>query len=249
MFDVFLQKTIESGTLAKTVEIEIMQSIDESGDKKIPTFIQKPTVKGADKFWPLPTIPRAPDLQFITDQFVLNGKVVTDEEPRALINMGSGLNSTATTITIDNVNGLDNASTNRPSYIQIDDEVMEYTDSTATTITVSKRGFGGTTAATHSNNAKIFHPAFHYKKLIQYIIRDGGKCKFFYAEGSPIYSATYTPSTNETLVKTDGNIANMNVFDVIITKWSIKPPLPMDSVGFAMQYDVNLTLQVAVDLL
>ena len=256
MQNIFIQKNIQlvsGGTpTAKTVEIDT-KSVTEGGKKKLVSVIPTLTVKSStnpDKWGDgLPVIPKMPELLMIEDDIKIKGELKTDEESRALLNMASGLGGTSsdTAITIDNVRSLDTVGTLKPSYIQIDDEVMEYTAATSTTITVSKRGFGGTTITTHSNDAKIFHPAYHYKKLLQYIIREGGVCSVFFASGSAVYATTNNPPTSGTVSSMDGSFANMPQFSGQITQWSFAD-VPEDANALTNTIGVDLTIQIGVNL-
>jgi hypothetical protein len=66
------------------------------------------------------------------------------------VNMGSGLNDSATTITLD-------STTNFPTagMIKIGSELITYTGKTSTNITGATRGFGSTAAASHADDAVV----------------------------------------------------------------------------------------------
>jgi hypothetical protein len=70
------------------------------------------------------------------------------------VNMGSGLNDSATTITLD-------STTNFPTagMIKIGSELITYTGKTSTNITGATRGFGSTSAAAHADDAVVTNTA------------------------------------------------------------------------------------------
>jgi len=76
--------------------------------------------------------------------------------PTALINDGSGISNSVTTITFDNAIGTIPSN----GVVFIDNEQISYTGKTSTTLTGCTRGVNGTTAATHSNNAVITTEAY-----------------------------------------------------------------------------------------
>jgi len=60
-------------------------------------------------------------------------------------------NNSTTTITLNTTNILKES-----GFIQIDDEIIQFTGKTSTTLTGCQRGALGTAAATHADNAKVF---------------------------------------------------------------------------------------------
>ena len=75
--------------------------------------------------------------------------------PSTAINDGSGLTASATSVTVDSA-----ASFSNSGFVKIDDEIMEYTAKTSTTLTGLIRGALGTTAATHADNATVIEATF-----------------------------------------------------------------------------------------
>ena len=83
------------------------------------------------------------------------GNATTADDTVTLINDGSGLSATATTVTVDSA-----ANFTATGYIKINDEIIEYTGKTSTTFTGLIRGSLSTTAATHADNDAVIEAAF-----------------------------------------------------------------------------------------
>ena len=69
-------------------------------------------------------------------------------------NLNGAINDTATTITLDSVSTLISPADNVRSYIQIDDEIIEYTGISGNDLTGCVRGSRNTLAASHDDNAE-----------------------------------------------------------------------------------------------
>jgi len=83
------------------------------------------------------------------------GNATAADDTVTLINDGSGLSATATTVTVDSA-----ANFTTTGYIKINDEIIEYTGKTSTTFTGLIRGSLSTTAATHVDNDAVIEAAF-----------------------------------------------------------------------------------------
>jgi hypothetical protein len=83
------------------------------------------------------------------------GNATTADDTVTLINDGSGLSATATTVTVDSA-----ANFTATGYIKINDEIIEYTGKTSTTFTGLIRGSLSTTAAAHADNDAVIEAAF-----------------------------------------------------------------------------------------
>ncbi len=83
------------------------------------------------------------------------GNATAADDTVTLINDGSGLSATATTVTVDSA-----ANFASSGYIKINDEIIEYTGTTSTTFTGLIRGSLSTTAAAHSDNDAVIEAAF-----------------------------------------------------------------------------------------
>ena len=83
------------------------------------------------------------------------GNATAADDTVTLINDGSGLSATATTVTVDSA-----ANFASSGYIKINDEIIEYTGTTSTTFTGLIRGSLSTTATTHSDNDAVIEAAF-----------------------------------------------------------------------------------------
>jgi hypothetical protein len=83
------------------------------------------------------------------------GNATAADDTVTLINDGSGLSATATTVTVDSA-----ANFTSTGYIKINDEIIEYTGKTSTTFTGLIRGSLSTTAATHADNDAVIEAAF-----------------------------------------------------------------------------------------
>jgi hypothetical protein len=83
------------------------------------------------------------------------GNATAADDTVTLINDGSGLSETATTVTVDSA-----ANFASSGYIKINDEIIEYTGTTSTTFTGLIRGSLSTTAAAHSDNDAVIEAAF-----------------------------------------------------------------------------------------
>ena len=83
------------------------------------------------------------------------GNATTADDTVTLINDGSGLSATATTVTVDSA-----ANFTATGYIKINDEIIEYTGKTSTTFTGLIRGSLSTTAAAHVDNDAVIEAAF-----------------------------------------------------------------------------------------
>ena len=83
------------------------------------------------------------------------GNATTADDTVTLINDGSGLSATATTVTVDSA-----ANFTATGYIKINDEIIEYTGKTSTTFTGLIRGSLSTTTATHADNDAVIEAAF-----------------------------------------------------------------------------------------
>jgi|TARA_E500000178_G_scaffold346101_1_gene397167 hypothetical protein len=83
------------------------------------------------------------------------GNATAADDTVTLINDGSGLSATATTVTVDSA-----ANFISTGYIKINDEIIEYTGKTSTTFTGLIRGSLSTTAATHADNDAVIEAAF-----------------------------------------------------------------------------------------
>lgn len=81
---------------------------------------------------------------------LVKGNATAAEDTVTLINDGSGLSATATTVTVDST-----ANFASSGYIKINDEIIEYTGTTSTTFTGLLRGSLSTTAAAHSDNDAV----------------------------------------------------------------------------------------------
>ena len=87
---------------------------------------------------------------------LVKGNATTTDDTVTLIN-GSGLASdaTVTTATVDSAAAFPSS-----GYIKIEDEIIEYTGTTATTFTGLVRGSLSTTAATHADNEAVIEASF-----------------------------------------------------------------------------------------
>ena len=83
------------------------------------------------------------------------GNATAADDTVTLINDGSGLSATATTVTVDSA-----ANFASSGYIKINDEIIEYTGTTSTTFTGLIRGSLSTTATTHSDNDAVIEAGF-----------------------------------------------------------------------------------------
>jgi hypothetical protein len=83
------------------------------------------------------------------------GNATAADDTVTLINDGSGLSATATTVTVDSA-----ANFTSTGYIKINDEIIEYTGKTSTTFTGLIRGSLSTTAAAHVDNDAVIEAAF-----------------------------------------------------------------------------------------
>ena len=83
------------------------------------------------------------------------GNATAADDTVTLINDGSGLSATATTVTVDSA-----ANFTATGYIKINDEIIEYTGKTSTTFTGLIRGSLSTTAAAHADNDAVIEAAF-----------------------------------------------------------------------------------------
>ena len=83
------------------------------------------------------------------------GNATAADDTVTLINDGSGLSATASTVTVDSA-----ANFASSGYIKINDEIIEYTGTTSTTFTGLIRGSLSTTAAAHSDNDAVIEAAF-----------------------------------------------------------------------------------------
>ena len=83
------------------------------------------------------------------------GNATAADDTVTLINDGSGLSATATTVTVDSA-----ANFASSGYIKINDEIIEYTGTTSTTFTGLIRGSLSTTAAAHVDNDAVIEAAF-----------------------------------------------------------------------------------------
>jgi len=86
---------------------------------------------------------------------LVKGNATSEDDTVTLINDGSNLSATATTVTVDSA--ADFASS---GYIKINDEIIEYTGKTSTTFTGLIRGSLSTTAAAHNDNDAVIEAAF-----------------------------------------------------------------------------------------
>jgi len=82
------------------------------------------------------------------------GGVVTNVETTK-INILGGINASTSTITVLSTTGFPAGSIGTPGTLLIDQELITYTGTTATTFTGCLRGRDGTVAASHSNNANV----------------------------------------------------------------------------------------------
>jgi len=86
---------------------------------------------------------------------LVKGNSTAADDTVTLINDGSGLSATATTVTVDSA-----ANFASSGYIKIEDEIIEYTGTTSTTFTGLLRGSFNTTAATHADNEAVIEASF-----------------------------------------------------------------------------------------
>jgi len=86
---------------------------------------------------------------------LVKGNATSADDTVTLINDGSGLTATATTVTVDSAAAFPSS-----GYIKIEDEIIEYTGTTSTTFTGLVRGSLSTTAATHADNEAVIEAAF-----------------------------------------------------------------------------------------
>jgi len=86
---------------------------------------------------------------------LVKGNATSADDTVTLINDGSGLSATATTVTVDSA-----ANFTETGYIKINDEIIEYTGKTSTTFTGLIRGSLSTTAAAHADNDAVIEAAF-----------------------------------------------------------------------------------------
>jgi hypothetical protein len=100
------------------------------------------------------------------------------------------INASATSIVVTDGTTLDNASTSKPSYIKIDEELIKYTGKSSNTITGCVRGCLGTTAASHTSGVDVIHPAWHYAEMIRYLIEAGGT--FIMVRGTSTDASIFT---------------------------------------------------------
>ena len=86
---------------------------------------------------------------------LVKGNSTSADDTVTLINDGSNLSATATTVTVDSA-----ADFTSSGYLKINDEIIEYTGKTSTTFTGLIRGSLSTTAAAHNDNDAVIEAAF-----------------------------------------------------------------------------------------
>ena len=94
---------------------------------------------------------------------LVKGNATIGDDTVTLINDGSGLSATATSVTVDSMSdGGDPAkfSFSSSGYVKIGNEIIEYTGRTATTLTGLLRASFNTTAGTHSDNGFVIEATF-----------------------------------------------------------------------------------------
>lgn len=238
--------------ITRIVEVETTK-ITETEDKTFASEVKLPvTNKNQGIHGNAGPIPyKYVDLLWIKKGFELKGKL--DKTKRTTLN--GTIDSSVTTITVTAGANLDSASVNRPAYIQIGDEIIEYTEKSSNDLSGCTRGYGGTTAASHTTGVDIYHPAFHYKRQLSYINASGGQIEFYCPEGG-IGQVRNINNTDVEAAPPIGNItswgvtySNVPLFYVFMSKLTFNTDTEDAGLGFSDIYDFSCSLTCGIDLL
>jgi hypothetical protein len=193
----------------RTVTIYNINSADMSSTKKLQE-IPYPTTKqnwASDK-----AAIKILDLKFITPVFDIRGVLSGDRDGNVLRTTLSGsMTNVQTTVPLTDVTLVENASETKPSFLDIDGELIKYTGKSAASgaanLTGCIRGIFGTAAVTHSSGARVYHPAWHYAEMLRYILEAGGVFNLLW----PSYSSIEQTIGDASLSSTLGILRTVNV--------------------------------------
>jgi len=213
---IIITKTLSGESQARQVTI-YAQTIEESSEKTLRT------IKGytPKQNWATgPKTTKLIDLLSIVRSFEIRGYIATEDNVTTL---NENLTATDTTITVASGTAISNilkvVSSSHPAYIQIGDELIKFTGISGNDLTGCTRGWGYTTASTHSTGDEIKIPAFCFKEYLRYIIEAGGVATLYYL-GNPAddnRSVTYSVNFKKWSIReeaTDDLIASS--YNVII---------------------------------
>lgn len=227
------------GSATSTRLITIHQTqFGYGSDKKPIGPIYIPTTPGTNKDWSVGRQPtKIGDLLRIASTINIKGHLITDETARTTLN--GAINNAVTTITLASGTLVEKASTVKPSYIIIGDEIIKYTGVSGNNITGCVRGFGGTTAASHSSGDSVYHPAFHFWQTLIYIHESGGVVDIY-------YPATVSVTTENTIGSNSVTAASSKAYSGLIKKIDLKELLE-DVIS--PKIDVTIDIEEGIDLI
>ena len=170
---------------------------------------------------------------------MLRGYVRSQESVTAL---NGGINSTATSLTVDNGGRLG------MGRAEIDDELIYIDAVTTNTVTLQPwgRGVDGTTAASHSDNARVtFNPLFprHYVKRA---INDTISSMGVELKATGVHTFTFLPATNTYSVPADVRSVNQLTWKTVgpSGRWETVRRWQVDQQANTTQYATGKTVTV-----
>ena len=170
---------------------------------------------------------------------MLRGYVRSQESVTAL---NGGINSTATSLTVDNGGRLG------MGRAEIDDELIYIDAVTTNTVTLQPwgRGVDGTTAASHSDNARVtFNPLFprHYVKRA---INDTISSMGVELKATGVHTFTFLPATNTYSVPADVRSVNQLTWKTVgpSGRWETVRRWQVDQQANTSQYATGKTVTV-----
>ena len=94
--------------------------------------------------------------------------------------LNGDINSSVNSLTVTSGTLIDNGvNATEPGYIQIDNELIQYTGVSTNTVSGLTRGYGGTTASAHTSGAEVGNASYHYRQLLKAFYEKGGTMRLF----------------------------------------------------------------------